>query len=76
MSALIVSLPDEKTERLNQIAQARNISVDNIIDEMVTAIIADFDAESRFRARAERGAGREARGRELLAKAMGREAVS
>lgn len=71
MSALTISLPDEKTERLNQIAQARNISVDNIIDEMVTAIIADFDAESRFRTRAERGVGHEARGRELLAKALG-----
>jgi predicted transcriptional regulator len=71
MSALTVSLSDEKNERLKQIAKARDVSVDQIIDEMVTSIIADFDAEMHFQARAARGAGRNERGRELLAKALG-----
>ena len=39
---------------------------------MSTAVLAEADAETRFRLRAQRGAGREARGLELLDKAGGR----
>ncbi|MGX2039097.1 toxin-antitoxin system HicB family antitoxin [Methylocaldum sp. MU1018] len=67
MSALIIRLPKE---RLKQVAQVRNVSVNRLIDEMVTLVIADFDAETRFRLRAARGIGKEERGRELLAKAI------
>lgn len=71
MSALIIRLPEDKRERLKQVAKARNVSVNRLSDEMVTLVIADFDAETRFRLRAARGFGKEERGRELLAKAIG-----
>jgi hypothetical protein len=38
---------------------------------MATVLIAEYDAETRFRARAARGAGRARRGLRLLAKARG-----
>lgn len=71
MTALIIRLPEEKKQRLQQLAKARNVSVNRMMDEMVTLLIADYDAETRFQLRASRGHGQEQRGRELLAKAVG-----
>lgn len=69
MSALTVRLPDDKYRRLKLLAQSRGTSVNRLIDEMATQMLAEFDAETRFRLRAERGAGKSERGLELLAKA-------
>lgn len=69
MSALIIRLPDEKHERLKQLAKARKVSVTKLIDEMATILLADHDAYIRFELRAAQGAGRVARGRALLKKA-------
>jgi predicted DNA-binding protein len=55
MSAVIVRLPEEKRERLKALAQARGTSVNKLMEEMMTILIADFDAETRFRLRASRG---------------------
>ncbi|TLY81330.1 MAG: toxin-antitoxin system HicB family antitoxin [Gammaproteobacteria bacterium] len=55
MSAVIVRLPQEKRERLKALAQARGTSVNKLMEEMMTILIADFDAETRFRLRASRG---------------------
>lgn len=71
MSALTVRLPDEKYRRLKSMAQTRGTSVNRLIDEMATLMLAEFDAETRFRLRAERGTGRTERGLELLDKAGG-----
>jgi predicted transcriptional regulator len=76
MSELTLTLSDEKSERLSQIAKARSVSVDDLISEMVTLMIADLDAEARFKSRAQRGMGREERGRQLLSKALGDGPVS
>jgi hypothetical protein len=71
MAALIIRLPDGKRERLKDLARARKQSVTKLFDEMATILIAEYDAETRFRARAARGAGRVKRGLRLLAKAAG-----
>jgi predicted DNA-binding protein len=71
MSALTIRLPDDKYERLKALSKRRGTSVNRLIDEMTTLLLAEFDAEARFALRAGRGQGRTARGLELLAKAQG-----
>lgn len=71
MSALTVRLSDEKYLRLKELARQRKQSVNRLLDEMTTLLLAEFDAETRFRARAAKGAGKMKRGLELLAKAGG-----
>ncbi len=71
MTALTVRLPDEKYERLKALARERGTSVNRLVDEMATLMIAEHDAETRFRVRAQRGQGREQEGLALLDKAMG-----
>jgi hypothetical protein len=46
--------------------------VNRLLDEAATLLISEFDAETRFRVRAARGAGRADRGLALLDKAEGR----
>lgn len=76
MSALTIRLPDDKYERLKALSKRRGTSVNRLIDEMATLLLAEFDAEARFALRAGRGQGRAARGLELLAKARGEAAPS
>lgn len=71
MAALTVRLPDDKHARLKALAKSRGTPLNRLIDEMTTAMLAEFDAETRFRIRAARGAGQEARGLALLEKAQG-----
>lgn len=70
MSALTIRLPDDKYKRLKDLSRRRHTSVNRLIDEMTTIMLAEFDAETRFQLRAEQGQGKEARGLELLDKAM------
>ncbi len=69
MSALTVRLPDDKYLRLKELSRRRHTSVNRLIDEMTTLLLAESDAETRFLLRAERGQGQAARGLELLEKA-------
>jgi predicted DNA-binding ribbon-helix-helix protein len=71
MSALTVRLPDDKYERLKEISRRRGMSVNRLLDEMATLLIAEFDAEARFVLRTERGRDQAARGLALLARARG-----
>jgi hypothetical protein len=71
MAALIIRLPEGKRERLKDLARARKQSLTKLFDEMATVLIAEHDAETRFRIRAARGAGKAKRGLQLLAKARG-----
>lgn len=71
MSALTVRLPDEKHERLKRLARERGTTVNGLIDEMATILLATHDAEVRFNARAARGEGRTQEGLGLLRRAMG-----
>ncbi len=72
MSALTLRLPDDKHERLRALAQSRGTSVNRLLDEVTTLLLAEFDAETRFRLRAQMGAGKPARGLDLLNKAAGK----
>ena len=74
MAALIIRLPDGKRERLKDLARARKQSVTKLFDEMATVMLAEYDAETRFRTRAARGARKARRGLALLAKAQGERA--
>ena len=69
MSALSVRLPDDKHDRLRNMARTRGTTLNRLIDEMATLMLAEFDAETRFRLRAKRGHGDAARGLALLRKA-------
>jgi predicted transcriptional regulator len=60
MSTLTIRLPDDKHERLKALAEARNISVNKLIDELATVAIANHDARLRFEVRARRGSVRNA----------------
>ncbi len=66
MSVLTLRLPEDKHERLRQLARHRNISLDKLFEELATAVISEFDAETRFSARA--AAGSRQKGFELLAR--------
>lgn len=66
---MIIRIPDGKRDRLKDLARSRKLSMTKLFDEMATVLLAEYDAETRFRVRAARGAGKERRGIELLAKA-------
>lgn len=72
MSALTLRLPDDKHARLRALAQSRGTSVNRLLDEVTTLLLAEFDTETRFRVRAGRGAGKAERGLDLLDKAAGK----
>jgi predicted DNA-binding protein len=66
MSTLTIRLPSEQHERLKLLASNRGLSVNKLFEEFSTKALAEFDAESRFRAAAARGSAK--RGLELLDK--------
>lgn len=72
MTALTVRLPDEKHRRLKALARNRGTPLNRLIDEMTTRMLVEFDAETRFQLRAERGAGNTAHALALLEKAASR----
>ena len=73
MSALTVRLPDDKHQRLRALADSRGTTLNRLIDDMVTLMPAEFDAETRFKLRAARRAGQAERGLALLDKAAGQD---
>ena len=66
MSILTIRIPPQKHARLRNLAEARGVSLNKLIDELATVAIAHHDVEARFRARAARG--RRKRGLALLRK--------
>ncbi|MDO5639757.1 MAG: toxin-antitoxin system HicB family antitoxin [Neisseria sp.] len=70
MSSMTLRLSDEKHKRLKALAVARGVSVNKLLDEAATVMLAEFDAETRFTARAARGDIK--RGLDLLDKALQR----
>ena len=55
MATLTIRLPDEKHNRLKQLAQAKGISVNKLIEELSTIALAEFDTNTRFKAMAATG---------------------
>ena len=56
---MTIRLPDDKHARLRQLAQQRKISLIKLIEELTTIALAEFDAETRFRARVAQGSAAE-----------------
>ncbi len=52
MATLTIRLPDDKHERLKELAQTRGISVNKLMEELSTIALAEFDANTRFKAMA------------------------
>lgn len=59
MGTLTIRLPDDKHERLRQLARTRQVSLNKLFEELSTAALAELDAETRFRARAASGSAEE-----------------
>lgn len=55
MSVLTIRLPDDKHDRLRELAKARSVSVNKLVDELATVALANHDARIRFEIRAARG---------------------
>ncbi|PMB11388.1 toxin-antitoxin system HicB family antitoxin [Fischerella thermalis CCMEE 5282] len=55
MATLTIRLPDDKHNRLKELAQAKGISVNKLIEELSTIALAEFDAYTRFKAMAVTG---------------------
>lgn len=70
--AMTVRLPEDKHRRLKELAARRHTTLNRLIDEMATMLLAENDAEVRFVLRAQSGKGMRKRGLELLAKAKSR----
>ena len=55
MATLTVRLPDQTHARLKELARKRNSSVNKLFEQWSNMAIAEFDAETRFRAMAMQG---------------------
>ena len=55
MSTLHLRIPDEKHQRLKELAKSKNISVNKLMEELATMALAEYDLETRFKVRASRG---------------------
>lgn len=55
MSTMTIRLPDDKHQRLKQLAKSRHLSISKLVEELTTSILAAHDAEVRFRALALKG---------------------
>jgi hypothetical protein len=55
MATMTIRLPDSKHDRLRRLAESHGVSLNKLVDEWASMALAQFDAETRFHARAERG---------------------
>ena len=55
MSTMTIRLPDDKHMRIKQLARARKVSVNKLLEDLATVALAGHDAEVRFRALAAKG---------------------
>ncbi len=55
MGSLHLRIPDEKHQRLRELARSRNISVNKLLEELTTIALTEYDLETRFKLRASRG---------------------
>ena len=55
MSTLTIRMPEEKHERLRELARQRGMSINRLMDELSTIALVQHDAEIRFRTLAAKG---------------------
>jgi predicted transcriptional regulator len=61
MTSLTIELPDETYRQLRQLAEARGISLDHLIEHLGSAAVASHSAETRFRSFVSEGNPKQAR---------------
>jgi predicted transcriptional regulator len=55
MATLTIRLADDKHTRLKALAKARGISLNKLMEEFSNIALAEFDAQTRFKALAAKG---------------------
>ena len=55
MSTITIKLHDDKHQRLKQLAESRQLSINKLVEELTTSLLSAHNAEIRFRALAMRG---------------------
>ena len=60
MGSLHLRIPDEKHQRLRELAKSRNISINKLLEELTTMALTEYDLETRFKLRASRGSAEKA----------------
>jgi hypothetical protein len=55
MGSLHLRIPDEKHQRLRELAKSRKISVNKLLEELTTMALTEHDIETRFKLRTSRG---------------------
>ena len=55
MSTLTIRIPEDKHARLRNLAKAKGVSINRMMDELATVALAAYDSEIRFKAMAARG---------------------
>ena len=66
MATMTIRIPDSKHQRLRLLAKRYGISLNKLVEDWASIALAQFDAETRFRARA--SSGKAKRGLALLDK--------
>ena len=56
MVAMTLRIADDKHQRLRALAKSRNTTINRLLDEMTSLMLAEFDAETRFKLNASLGA--------------------
>ena len=49
MGSLHLRIPDEKHQRLKELAKSRNISINKLLEELTTMALSEYDLETRFK---------------------------
>ena len=55
MATMTIRIPEMKHQRLRRLARREGISLNKLVEDWASIALAQFDAETRFRARAVRG---------------------
>jgi hypothetical protein len=55
MRTLTIRIPEDKLARLRELARAKGVSINRLMDDLATVALAGYDSEIRFKAMAARG---------------------
>ena len=55
MATMTIRLPDEKHQRLQQLAKSQGVSLNRLVDDLSSVALAQHDAELRFRTLVSKG---------------------
>ena len=55
MSTLTIRIPDDKADRIRELARMKGVSVNKLFDEWTAQMLTELDVERRFRLMATQG---------------------